>query len=486
MADEPERGHSPGETPPLVAAAATWPGRVLILAAAALLFPPDYRLVLSVLLLAFLVMPARRERWLAIGSAVVLWDFSRSRAGNPPAFTTIAAIALSGILIAWLAYRAARSFRSLPPVVQRHPHVTLHAVVITIIAAAWAVPGLFAGGSMSPGWHVVRALRYLLPFLVWRCGYLLLAGQRGTIASGGFLDQVLWLFPVYGGSNTPYGKGREYLQRYRAETPAAIAAAQLGGLKLLGLSLLWIHVRQVYLAVVNGVVTGETGRLLAGHTLGLPQLPVLLADTGDASVLTLWSSLLLELIPATLGIAVVGHAIIGTLRLFGFDVPPNTYRPLVAQRVLDFWNRYYFYFKELMFDFFFLPTYLSCFRTRPRLRIVTAVMSAAFMGNFYFHFLRDQPYLGTRPPLEILTLMAPRAVYTFLLGLGISASMLRERTRRGRDDAPVGPVLARLRQVRRIAFVWCFYALIHLWVAGPWTVSIGRRGAFFLALFGIR
>ena len=45
------------------------------------------------------------------------------------------------------------------------------------------------------------------------------------------------------------------------------------------------------------------------------------------------------MIPSTLGIAIAGHAVIGSLRMFGFDVPPNTYRPLIAQRVLDFWNR---------------------------------------------------------------------------------------------------------------------------------------------------
>ena len=167
-------------------------------------------------------------------------------------------------------------------------------------------------------------------------------------------------------------------------------------------------------------------------------------------------------------------------------MPPNTHRPLVAQGVLDFWGRYYFYFKELMFDFFFLPTYLSCFRTSPRLRIVTATMAAAFLGNLYYHFLRDQPSLGFVPPAKMLALMAPRAVYTLLLGLGLSASMLRERGRRGREEAPVSATLARLRQVRRVAFVWLFYALIHLWVAGPWGISIGQRGAFFLALFGLR
>jgi hypothetical protein len=327
----------------------------------------------------------------------------------------------------------------------------------------------------------------VLPLLIWRCGYLLLAGRRGTIASTGFRHHVFWLLPIYGGSNTPYAKDRDYLQRYRAETPAAVAAAQLGGLKLLGLSVLWTYVRWFYLAAVHGVDPGiTTARVFLDHNLGLPRLPVLLAGTTGVSVLTLWVSLLLQLIPITLDIARSGHAIIGTVRMFGFNVPPNTYRPLIAQSVLDFWNRYYFYFKELMFDFFFLPTYLSCFRTRPRLRIVTATMSSAFLGNFYYHLLRDQSFLGYESPSKILGLIAPRGVYAFLLGLGISASMLRERRRRGRDQAPVGALMAGFRQVQRIAFVWLFYALIHLWVAGPRNISITQRSAFFLALFGLR
>jgi hypothetical protein len=487
MPDERESGASPGGFPKaLVAAAATRAGRAIMLAAAVLLFPPTDRIILSVLLLAFLVMPARREIWLSIGSAVVLWRLGQDRAGPHGAPLTIAVVAALGLLIVWLAYRAARSFRSLPPLVQRHPYLTLHGCAIALILASWGIPGLLAGGSTSPGWQVVRSLRYLLPFLIWRCSYLLLAGQRGTAAGTTFTDQAFWMLPIYGGSDTPFGKGRDYLQRYRAETPEAVAAAQLGGLKLLGLSLLWTYVDQLYFAGVNGVDTGPAARLFMGHSLGLPQLPTLLADPTGNSVLTLWAAVLLHLVPTTLELAIAGHAVIGTLRMFGFDAPRNTDRPLVAQRVLDFWNRYYFYFKELMFDFFFLPTYLSRFRTRPRLRIIAAVMSAAFLGNFYYHFLRDQPFLGTEPPSHILALVAPRLVYTFLLGVGISGSMLRERSRRGRDEAPVGAVMARVRQVRRIAFVWLFYALIHMWVSGPWTISIGQRGRFFLALFGIR
>jgi hypothetical protein len=477
--------HPPGSLPPLITAAASWPGRVLILATATLLFPQPHRFVLSALLLAFLVMPGRREVLLSLGSAVVLWRIAETRAGSHAVPMTTAMIAASGLLFLWLVYQAARSFRSLPPVVQRHPQITLHACVLAALLAAWAIPRLFAEGSRSPGWQVVRALRYLLPFLIWRCGYLLLAGRRGTIAGTGFRDHAFWLLPIYGGSNTPYGKGLDYLRQHRAETPEAVAASQLGGLKLLWLAVLWNYVSQFYLAAVHGADPGFAGRLLTGHSLGLPRLPALLAETTGVPVPILWSVLLLELIPTTLDIAIYGHGIVGTVRMFGFNVPPNTYRPLVAQRVLDFWNRYYFYFRELMFDFFFLPTYLACFRTRPRLRIVTATMAAAFIGNFYYHLLRDQPLLGSEPPSKVLALIAPRGIYTLLLGLGISASMLRERRRRGRDEAPVSARMARLRQVRRIAFVWLFYAMIHLWVAGPPTISVSHRGTFFLALFGI-
>ena len=476
----------PDAPSPFLTAAASWPGRVLILAIATLLFPHQHRVVLSALLLAFMVLPARREIFLSLGSAAVLWRLAERRAGPDAVLGTAVMVAACGLLFVWLVYQAARCFRSLPRFVQRHSQITLHALVLSAIVAAWAIPGLFAAESTSPEWQVIRALRSLLPFLLWRCGYLLLAARRGTMANTGFRHHAFWLFPIYGGSNTPYGKGHDYLQQHRAETPEAIAASQLGGLKLLWLSVLWKYVLQFYLAAVHGAGhPAFAERLLMGHSLRLPRLPVLLADPAGVAVPVLWSSLLLELIPLTLRIAITGHAIIGTLRMFGFNVPPNTNRPLVAQRVLDFWNRYYFYFKELMFDFFFLPTYLSCFRTRPRLRIVTATMAAAFFGNFYYHFLRDQAFLGYEPPSQILAELAPRGVYTLLLGLGIAASMLRERGRRGRDEVPASATMAGLRRVRRTAFVWLFYGLIHLWVVGPRTISISHRGTFFLALFGI-
>ena len=44
--------------------------------------------------------------------------------------------------------------------------------------------------------------------------------------------------------------------------------------------------------------------------------------------------------------------IVGYLRLCGFNVFRNTYKPLLAETMVEFWNRYYYYFKELLVNFF--------------------------------------------------------------------------------------------------------------------------------------
>ena len=75
-----------------------------------------------------------------------------------------------------------------------------------------------------------------LPFLLWRIGYMLMSGQRGRIAGTRFSDHLLYLYPVYGGTNTPYGKGIDHLARHEAQTDEALARSQLAGLKLLALA----------------------------------------------------------------------------------------------------------------------------------------------------------------------------------------------------------------------------------------------------------
>lgn len=55
------------------------------------------------------------------------------------------------------------------------------------------------------------------------------------------------------------------------------------------------------------------------------------------------ASIYCELVRQVLRHAVNGHAVIGTLRLFGFKVFRNTYKPLLAESRVAFWGRYYYF-----------------------------------------------------------------------------------------------------------------------------------------------
>ena len=56
-----------------------------------------------------------------------------------------------------------------------------------------------------------------------------------------------------------------------------------------------------------------------------------------------WLVVYLEHVVAVLEIAAFGHVIIGSLRLVGFNVFRNTYKPLLSESVVEFFNRLYFY-----------------------------------------------------------------------------------------------------------------------------------------------
>ena len=467
----------------LVPAAASVPGRLLILLAAALLLPRPKALLLCPLLLLFFFFPARRTTILSIGSLWVLYDLA-DYGGTNRSMATIAVSMFFAFATCYLTFLAARSYRALPALVQRNSQLVLHAVFLSALGAAWALPRLFgAGGSVR---EIVVGVRYVLPFLLWRCGYVLLAGKCGSAKQSGFFDHFFYLLPAFGGSQTPYGKGYDHLRQNRAEAATEIVRTQLSGVKLLALAWLWKMVRSSLRSLVYG--EGPPQRLLEDlvgtRSLELPRLSELIAGAG-APIPILWTSLVFELVMATLSLAIGGHLIVGSLRLFGYSVFRNTYRPLLSHSVVDFWNRYYYYFKELLVEFFFFPTYVAYFKTKPKLRILAATMAAACVGNVYYHAVRDLSILAEAGAASALALMAPRTFYGFLLGLGIFVSMLRERERRGIASEPARSAWRFGLRLRAIGGVWLFYSLIHIWSVEPLRLTFGQRTRFFFSLFGI-
>jgi len=172
----------------------------------------------------------------------------------------------------------------------------------------------------------------------------------------------------------------------------------------------------------------------------------------SAPLLTAWASVYFDLIWSTLRIAVRGHECIGVLRLCGFNVVRNTYKPLLAESLLEFWSRYYYYFEELLVESFY-PTFAR-YRVRPWLRTLLAVFAAAFAGNLYYHVINQRQPLVEGDIAGLWRLLHARIFYCLLLATGIYVSMLREQGRRGGAPEARGGA-ARAADRRRVDVLRC-------------------------------
>lgn len=426
--------------------------------------------------------PFRRRAILAAGALLIcingaLRTGQSADPGAPDGILAGLLVALALVAIAWLIYRAAAGFSSLPLWVRKHPQLTLHSLYWGFLVVLWnTAPG-------SGQWRqVLFGVALVFPLLVWRFAYVLLSGQHGRMAGTRFSDHFLTLWPLYGGSNTPYGNGFGYLSRSEAKTEEELARSQLAGIKLLLLCGVWRIVNEIMEGVLYGP-GNELTQILGGYTLAVPKLKRMVAGEGANPALWIsWLSIYCELIHQVLRHAIHGHAIIAVLRLFGFNVFRNTYKPLLAESIIEFWNRYYYYFKEILANFFFLPTFTRLGKKLcnwPTLRLFAAVFASAFVGNTYYHLINLEMVMVQGQVLEALYLQRPRIFYCFLLALGIFVSMLRQQRRGGR-----APASGQVRRILRIAGVWTFFSLIFIWNVRS-SGSFMARVNFFFGLFGL-
>lgn len=428
----------------------------------------------------WLTPPARRRMLLSlaalgVGTVTTLQTLAKHEGLSLPAGGWHGAlVVLAQFLLLWLLYRAAVSFGRLPAPVRRHPQWALHASYWLVLVVLWMTTP--AAGL----WRAVLfGLALLYPVVIWRCAYLVLAGQHGRMKGTGITDHLFYLWPAYGGSNTPYGKGLAYLSQHEASTTEELARSQLAGVKLLLLAVVWRLVLTLFEGTVYGPGNGLT-RATGGLTLGVADLSALLAQTGSPAPMQGWMSVYCQLFEDVLRLAVKGHLIVGMLRLWGFNVFRNTYKPLLAESVVEFWNRYFYYFKELLSTFFFMPTFTGVgkrLRHWPRLRLLAAVFAAAFVGNVYYHVIKDATAMAQGQLLLVLQAQQSRMFYCLLLALGIFVSMLREQNRRG--QAVAADVVPRWL---RIFGVWTFFSLISIWNTDGGAPFLNRVH-FFLGLF---
>ncbi|MEO5362914.1 MAG: hypothetical protein H7838_04740 [Magnetococcus sp. DMHC-8] len=429
-------------------------------------------------------LPARRMAIIGIGAgSLFLANRLTQLAVTNPLWLLLDAGFVVGLL--YLFFRIARSFARLPGPVRRHPQIALHGLLWCCIAAIALLPADF---RRSSDWVIAANLTVCLvffSFLIWRIGFMLYSGKRGTIKQTGFVDHLLYCLPYLGPTQVPYGKGLDYLLHKRVDERLSLARTQLAGLKLLLLAGLW-YVVLIGLDVVFFSTSGRPAALAALPTIRLYHIDGLIGNSAQhlPALGIVWASLFVDMLYETMQLAITGHLIVGCLRLFGFNLFRNTYKPLLATSLVDFWNRYYYYFKELLVDFFFFPTYLSFFKHRPKLRIFAATMASACLGNVYYHLLQHMDTFIESGRSLSFAKFSSYIFYSVVLGVGIFVSILREQNQRGKPMVARSPLVSLLLTLQKMAGVWLFFTLLRIW-DHPGSAFV-QDTTFFFAILGIR
>jgi len=251
---------------------------------------------------------------------------------------------------------------------------------------------------------------------LWFLAYSLMditAKNRDSVAS-----QVGAYQPVWGSTATPFPKGSAYLRRIEAKNPEQLAIAQLKGLKLLAWSLvLDLFLTYAYTPFVHGYM-GIPFYEFVFH-LSLLRAPF--------KWYIGWASLISEFFERMIEFSIFGHRIVAVCRMAGFLALRNTWRPLASRSIAEFWNRYYYYFKELLVDCFFYPAFMRYFKRWGRWRLFASTVAAAGFGNAFFHFFRDLNYVDDLGFWGALAGFQSYIFYTIVLSVGIGISQMRER-----------------------------------------------------------
>ena len=341
----------------------------------------------------------------------------------------------------------------------RRPLVTLLALEAFLCCAA-SLNGV-TGLSRAMLWSAT----FVLTPYIWFLPYAIV-DQRSRDPNPA-LTQLGTLRPFWSPSYLPFGKGAAFLRKSLSKTPAELAVTQLKAVKLL----LWAN---ALFALRDALVW------LFNDSLQIPRL----GDAIDAFVAgqphalpIAWAALILSMAKLSLQIAMWAHLFIGIARLAGYRLPRGSWRPLESRTLMDYFNRFHYYFKELLVDFFFVPTFFKVFRNHQRVRMFFATFMAAGVGNALWHFARDIDLISTWGPGAAVETYASYLVYSAVLATGVGLSQLRANL--GHRPSPtLGG------RIYSFCFVWSFVTCLHLFGDASRDHTLGERTSFLFSLFG--
>lgn len=436
--------------PKVVAFAQTPAGKLAIVGGYSLgygcfLPPPMEWLLVAVGVALLTFLPKFRWKLVALATLALTW----TQTGGSFLLVTAA----FGVLLFWCARRWPHSRFG------RRPVATLLTGLALLMLACCAIPRhsslfLYAWGAVG-----------LLVKYVWFIGYALM--DRAAISRNDLPLEAGSFQPFWGSTTVPLPKGAAYLRRIEARDAERLAVTQLKGVKLLawalvlmGLQRLWMFGFHTYLHIPSAT----QALAMSVHRTPYPWY-------------VCWVSQVLSFFEFLLSLSIFGHRFIAGCRLAGFNALRNTYRPLSSTTIIEFFNRFYFYFKELLVEFFFYPTFVRYFKRHRRLRVVAATLAAATFGNMFFHFTRDWWMIPNYGLVNACINFQVFAFYCVVLGAALSISQLRKRR-----PAPSGFIRGRLLPATGVVL---FYCLLDVFGSTQRQYPLTEHFRFLGHLFGI-
>lgn len=396
------------ERPALVALAQKKTGKLLIIALAVglLLLPPVAKRLDTPLWSVVAVLVAAAHAYLPSCRAWVLfisaWVTSLFWLPRDSSWNYL--VLGMTFTVCWLSIIYARGFKS---------HFFARRPVVSLLTGLFLVTG--SSALMPPGtikevsWTFVTVFSVFIWYLCYAIVDQRSKNPNPVLVQLG-VQQPFWLT-----SSTPVGKGAAFIRKHLSATPQELAVTQLKAIKLLIWMVLLILIQSaIYRVFVDYLGIPSQQHAISAYLAGSPY-----------PRWVNWLSVTLDTVYFSIFIAVYGHQAIGIARLAGFRLPRNTCRPLESRTLAEFWNRYNFYFKEVMVDFFYIPTFLKAPKKYPRLRMFIATFMAAGTGNFVFHFIRDLGEIHTHGMMELTRSYLSYALYCSVLATGIGLSQLR-------------------------------------------------------------
>lgn len=441
---------------PAVKLAQTFAGKLLILSLFALglwLATPEW-FSLSLCLALITFAPLRRRLLITIATLICTFVVPWNGFLHPLYTSALIVFVIAfGAMFFWLALELPRT------VIGRHPvFILLVAYSLLIVFAAYFP-------NNTPVYLAVWDLTRIFGLYVWFIAYSLL--DLRTKDRDNLTLQLGTYRPFWGSTVTPFPKGSTYLRRIEARDSQQLAVTQLKGLKLLAWSLLISLFAKYYMDVVH-------------HSLAIPTFRTVFAHSAQHAAdpwYVCWASLLSEFFEEIITISIWGHRFIACCRMAGFNALRNTYRPLSSRTIAEFWNRYYFYFKELMVDVFFYPVFVNFFKTRKKLRMAVATYAAAGFGNAFYHFIRDLKYIADLGLWRALVSYHVYIFYCVVLASAITISQMRKR-----GPAPSG--FLRGRVVPAFCVI-LFYCMLHVFDNTERAYPITEHFRFLAHLFNL-